>query len=235
MELLSRLGRVIRANISHWLQTAEDPERVLDQAVADMQAELIQVRQAVAQAIATQKRTERQCDQYRTLAQEWHNRAQLALQKADEATAREALTQRQAYLRMISTLESHLTQQQGIVSTLRENMRTLENRITEARTRRDMYIARARSAAASQRIQTLMEQVGGRGTSAFERMEEKVLELETQSAAIADLNDTLAANTVEGRFAALENSSAAIDAELAALKAQLPQSQLPQSEPLQDS
>ena len=68
MNLLGRLARAVRAQISSWVQESEDPEKILDQAVADMQADLIQLRQSVAQAIATQKRTERQCDQTNTLA-----------------------------------------------------------------------------------------------------------------------------------------------------------------------
>ena len=52
MGLLDRAWRLIRANFSDAVSRAEDPEKVLEQALTDMQANLeFQLRQAVAQAI----------------------------------------------------------------------------------------------------------------------------------------------------------------------------------------
>ena len=56
------------------MSQAEDPEKILEQTVLDMQEDLFQLRQAVAQAIATQKRTERQCSQSQSTADEWYRR-----------------------------------------------------------------------------------------------------------------------------------------------------------------
>ena len=221
---MGRLVQLVRAQVTSWVQDSEDPEKILDQAVADMQADLIQLRQSVAQAIATQKRTERHCDQNHTLAKEWYNRAQLALQKGEEQQARDALTQRQTHLGVLTQLEGHIREQKAIVTQLKANMRELEVKIADARTRRDMYIARARSAEASQRIQEMISQVGTRNPmGALERMEDKVMALETQAEAIADLNNALESGSLEGRFAALEQDEASVvEAELTAMKAQLP-------------
>jgi phage shock protein A len=223
MGLWNRISRAVRASITEWIQATEDPEKLLDQAVADMQGDLIQLRQAVAQAIATQKRTERQRDQAQQLAQEYYNRANLALQAGDEPRAREALAQRQSFLQTVQTLEGHLQQQAGVVGQMKDTMRALERKIMDARTRRDMYIARARSAAASQRLNEMMGQFGSDGSQmAFDRMENRVLELEAQSAAIADLNATMQDGRLENRFAALEaGGETAVETELAALKAGL--------------
>ncbi len=96
MAFFERIVRVLRANINHWFGYQEDPEKMLEQAVLDMQEDLIQLRQSVAQAIATQKRTERQCSQAQVTAETWYQRAQLAMQKDDESLAREALTRRKS-------------------------------------------------------------------------------------------------------------------------------------------
>ncbi|MEO0533119.1 MAG: PspA/IM30 family protein [Cyanobacteria bacterium P01_A01_bin.123] len=218
MGLLDRIGRLIRANFNSLVSGAEDPEKILEQAVADMQDDLIELRQSVAQAIATQKRTERQYSQAEKQVQEWYGRAQLALQKGEEALAREALTRRKAYLETASGMKAQIDHQQGIVAKLKENMRTLEAKLAEARTKKDMYIARARSAQASQRINEMIGQTGtNNAIAAFERMEEKVNALEAQSDAIADLS----ADTLEDRFAALEGGGNDIDAQLAAMKSQM--------------
>jgi phage shock protein A len=224
MGVLGRLSRAIRAQVTSWVQESEDPEKILHQVMADMQADLIQLRQSVAQAIATQKRTERQCDQTQMLAQEWRNRAQLALNKGDEAQARDALAQRHTYLKMGSQLASHIQEQKAVIANLKANMRDLEVKIADARTRRDMYIARARSAEASQRLQQLISQVGAQqSVGALSRMEDKVLDLEAQADAMAELNQTVSSQSLEGRFAALEqDEEQAIEAELAAMKGHLP-------------
>jgi phage shock protein A len=217
MGLIDRIARVIRANLNSLIGQAEDPEKVLEQTVEDMQQDLIQLRQAVAQAIATQKRTERQASQAESTAQEWYNRAQLALSKGDDNLAREALTRRKSYQETAKVMRTQLTQEAGIVTKLKENMRSLEGKISEAKTKKDLYIARARSAQASQKINEMLGNVGtGSALSAFERMEEKVLQLEAQSEALQELGS----DELEKRYAALEAGND-IDTELAAMKANL--------------
>ncbi|MEM9163186.1 MAG: PspA/IM30 family protein [Cyanobacteria bacterium P01_F01_bin.4] len=223
MGLLDRVSRVIRASLNSFVSNAEDPEQVLEQTVSDMQADLIQLRQSVAQAIATQKRTERQYEQACSTAHESYQRAELALRKGQEALAKEALTRRQSYQEAANTMETQLAQQRAVVTKLKENMRKLESKIAEARTKKDMYIARARSAKASQRLNEMIGQVGtGSSINAFEKMEEKILELEAQSDAIAELNANIENNSLEKKFAALESGQPDdIDAQLAAMKAQM--------------
>ncbi|MBF2049700.1 MAG: PspA/IM30 family protein [Leptolyngbya sp. IPPAS B-1204] len=217
MGLFDRLGRVVRANLNSLISQAEDPEKILEQTVLDMQDDLIKLRQAVAQAIATQKRTERQCAQAQTNAEEWYRRAQLALQKGDELLARDALSRRKALQETAQALQAQVTQQTGIVTQLKQNMRTLESKLAEAKTKKDMYIARARSAQASQRLNEMMGRVGTRDAmAAFDRMEQKVLQLEAQAEVAAELNS---GGELEKKFRALESGS--VDAELAAMKAQL--------------
>jgi phage shock protein A len=228
MGLIDRILRVIRANLNSLVGNAEDPEKILEQAVEDMQQDLIQLRQAVAGAIATQKRTERQASQAQSTADEWFNRAQLALSKGDENLAREALTRRKSYQETAKVMQSQLSQQAGIVTKLKDNMRSLESKISEAKTKKDLYIARARAAQSSQKIQEMLGNVGtGSAMTAFEKMEEKVMQLEAQSEALQELGG----NELEKRYAALEAGDE-IDAELAALKANITpgtQSALPTS------
>lgn len=152
MGLFDRIGRVVRANVNSLISAAEDPERILEQTVVEMQHDLTQLRQAVAQAIATQKRTERQAGQSQATAEEWYRRAQLALQKGEDTLAREALTRRKSYQDTAAALADQIQQQSGIVSQLKQNLTKLESKLSDARTKKDMYIARARSAKASEKL-----------------------------------------------------------------------------------
>ncbi|HEY9692159.1 MAG TPA: PspA/IM30 family protein [Oculatellaceae cyanobacterium] len=188
MGLIDRILRVIRANINSLVSQTEDPEKILSQVVSEMQDDLIQLRQAVAGAIATQKRTERQSRQNQSTAEEWYRRAQLALQQNQEDLARLALTKRKSYQETAQALQAQLEQQSSIITRLKQDMRTLESKISEAKTKKDMYIARARSAETTQRLNEMLGNVTtGNTLGAMERMEEKVKQLEAQSEAIASL------------------------------------------------
>lgn len=223
MGLIDRIGRVFRANVNSLVSSAEDPEKILEQTVSQMQDDLVQLRQAVASAIATQKRTERQAQQAQFTAEEWYRRAQLALQQGNDTLAREALTKRKSYQETANAMQAQIEQQNAIVGRMKKDMQTLESKISEAKTKKDMYIARARSAEATARLN---ETLGGVNTSktlgAFERMEEKVMQLEAQSDLIAEMGT----DDLQKQFDSLEAGDD-IDAELAQMKAQLTGTQNP--------
>ncbi|NEN89663.1 MAG: PspA/IM30 family protein [Okeania sp. SIO3H1] len=217
MGLLDRVWRVIRANINALISGAEDPEKVLEQTVTDMQNDLVKLRQAVAQAIATQKRTERQYSQAQSTADEWYRRAQLALQKGQENLAREALTRRKSYQETATAMKVQVEQQKQVMERLKQNMRQLEQKISEAKLKKNMYIARARSAKASEKLNEILGTVNtGNALNAFDRMEEKVMQLEAKSEAIAELGT----DSLEKQFASLEEGND-IEAELEAMKAEI--------------
>ncbi|WP_088894191.1 PspA/IM30 family protein [Leptolyngbya ohadii] len=217
MGLFDRVSRVVRANLNAAVSSAEDPEKILDQAIIDMQEDLVQLRQAVATAIASQKRTQQQVNQANSEAENWQRRAKLALEKGDETLAREALSRRKTNLETAAALQGQLDQQAGTVDTLKRNLIALEGKISEAKTKKDMLKARASAAKANEQLQ---KTVGNLGTSsamgAFERMEDKVLQMEARSQAAAEL----AGADLESQFAQLEAGND-VDDELAALKEQL--------------
>jgi phage shock protein A len=217
MGLFDRVSRVVRANLNAAVSSAEDPEKILDQAIIDMQEDLVQLRQAVASAIASQKRIQQQLNQAQSEANNWQQRAQLALQKGDENLAREALNRKKVQSETAGALKAQLDQQTGTVDAMKRNLIALEGKISEAKTKKDMLKARASAAKANEQLQRT---VGTLGTSsamgAFERMEEKVMQMEARSQAAAEL----AGADLESQFAALEAGSD-VDDELAALKAQM--------------
>lgn len=221
MGLLDNFFRVVRTSLNDALKGADDPEKLLEQTTEGMQENLLQLRQAVAVAIATQKRSERQYNQAHTQAKEFYNRAQNALEKGNEILAREALSRRQNYLETAHAIEGQLKQQQQSVKQLKANMHMLENKVAQARTQKDMYIARARSAEASQKLHEMMTQVNG---STFEQVEDKILTMEANAEAAAELSQ-LNKGALEEKFAVLEVNHSpienTIDMELNAMKTRL--------------
>lgn len=201
MGLLDRVGRVVRAQVSHWVSQAEDPERILEQTVQDMQKDVVDLRQAVAQAIATHKRSERQYAQAEANAAEWQRRAFMAMENGQDTFAKEALVQRQTFLASAQSLSQQIIQQRSLIAGLQQNLRLLDGRLSEAKTKKDLYVARARSAAAANRMHELLDRTHPEGTGVvFERMEEKILTLEAQAALAAERQQ----DPVMERFARLE-------------------------------
>ena len=125
---------------------------------------------------------------------------------------------RQTHQQTAQALQAQLGQQREIVNKLKKDMRTLESKISEAKTKKDLYIARARSAQASEKINEMLGNLNTGGTlSAFERMEDRVHELEARSEAIAELSS---GDELEKKFNALESGNN-VDTELASMKANL--------------
>merc|ERR1712078_712385 len=97
MGLFERLSRLLRANLNAFVSDAEDPIKILDQSVSDMQDDLVKLRQAVAMAIASQKRLENQANQAKEQTKNWFSRAELALKKGEDDLAREALSRKKTF------------------------------------------------------------------------------------------------------------------------------------------
>ena len=217
MGFFDRLSRLVRANANAVLTKAEDPAKILDQSVADMQADLVKLRQAVATAIASRKRIQNQAEQAEAQAATWYERAELALKKGEEDLAREALGRRKTCQETATALSTQLQSQAGQVDQLKKSLVQLESKIAEAKTKKDMLKARAQAAQAQEQLQSAVGNLGTNSAmAAFEQMEEKVQALEARSQAAAEL----AGADLESQFAALEGAPE-VDAELAALKGKL--------------
>lgn len=229
----------LRNWFDRWLARAEDPETRLDRYLDELQRDLVRLRQAVAQAIAVQKRTERQRDLARFEADRWYQRARQALACGNEALAREALVRRHPYWRNGEALGDRLQAQRATVSQLRTSMREFEERLAAAKAQRDLLAARARSAEAMHRLRSSLDGIGGGPAAiALERMEAIALEREAtlalvrQSSSAAALEGGGDAGASASSFdatrsdlASIDDASiddASIDAELARLKTQPP-------------
>ncbi|MBN3909675.1 MAG: PspA/IM30 family protein [Nostoc sp. NMS1] len=217
MGLFDRIKRVVSSNLNDLVNKAEDPEKMLEQAILEMQEDLVQLRQGVAQTIAAQKRSEKQYNDAQNEINKWQRNAQLALQKGDENLARQALERKKTYTDTSAALKASLDTQSTQVETLKRNLIQLESKISEAKTKKEMLRARITTAKAQEQLQGMVRGMNtSSAMSAFERMEEKVLMQESRAQALGEL----AGADLETQFAQLEGGSD-VDDELAALKAQM--------------
>ncbi|XP_023918129.2 membrane-associated protein VIPP1, chloroplastic [Quercus suber] len=216
MNLFDRFARVVKSYANAVISSFEDPEKILEQTVLEMNEDLTKMRQATAQVLASQKQLENKYKAAQQASEDWYRRAQLALQKGEEDLAREALKRRKSYADNANALKSQLDQQKSVVENLVSNTRLLESKIQEARSKKDTLKARAQSAKTSNKVSEMLGNVNtSNALSAFEKMEEKVLAMESQAEAIGQLTT----DDLEGKFALLEGAS--VDDDLANLKKEL--------------
>ncbi|KAI4369323.1 hypothetical protein MLD38_017775 [Melastoma candidum] len=216
MNLFERFARVVKSYANAIISSFEDPEKILEQAVLEMNDDLIKMRQATAQVLASQKQLENKYKASAQASEDWYRRAQLALSKGDEDLAREALKRRKSYADNAAALKAQLDQRKTVVDNLVSNTRLLESKIQEAKSKKDTLRARAQSAKTSTKVSEMLGNVNtSSALAAFEKMEEKVLAMESQAEAL----NQLSTDDLEGKFALLESSS--VDDDLDTLKKEL--------------
>jgi phage shock protein A len=216
MSLFDRVSRLVRANVNDAISKAEDPEKILEQAMIDMQDNFVKMKEAVASAIAQQKRSQTQLDNNRREAQTWQERAELAIKKGDDELAKQALMRKKTLTDTANQLQGQLDQQNTQVDSLKKNMLMLESKIAEAKAKKDMLKARSQAAKANEQLQSSMNSMStSSAMAAFERMEDKVVQIESRGQAMAEI----AGSNLEAQFMNLQAGD--VDYELEALKQQM--------------
>jgi phage shock protein A len=188
---------------------------------------LIKVRQAYAEATASQRRLQCQKEQVEATANNWYSRAQLALQSSHEGLAREALARRQSELDKADTLQRQMDSQRIAVDKLYAAMNALESKIREAASTKEQLIARARTAQTTAAVNDMLSGLTEKtAMDAFDRMARKVEALESVAEASAEMNLLPAAeSSLEADFLLLEQSSA-VDQELEQMKSRMSETRM---------
>jgi len=218
MGIFSRLAQLIKSNINDLISKSEDPEKMLNQIVLDMNNQLVEAKKQVAASIADEKRLAKQCEQEMAQAAEWERRAMMALRAGNEELAREALARKKEHDQLSATFKDQWTKQKTSVDQLKRALRMLNDKIEEAKRKKNVLIARKKRAEAQKAIQETMH--GLRDQSAFEtfgRMEGKIDQLEAEAEAAGEIQEEYTGDSLASRFQHLERTAGADD-DLVALK-----------------
>lgn len=217
--IFERMSMILRANINDILDRAEDPEKMLEQIIRDMESAILDARAQVQEMLAQQKLLEAEVRDTQKLVDEWQRKAEMAVAQNRDDLAREALKRRNDYQAQLEVYQAQLADQEALVAKLRSELSELESKYDSAKRNKDTLIARQRAARAredmakkSAQIQQIPDY-----SSEFGRMEQRVREQEARAAAASEMNET--ATSVDREFASLEDP--AIEDELAAMKAKM--------------
>lgn len=220
MGIFDRLKTVISSNINDLINKAENPEKMLNQLIVDMNQQMLESKKSVAMAIADEKKLERELLEQKRVAGEWERKAIIAVKANRDDLAKEALGRKQEAENYYSQLKPQWDSQKAAVEKLKETLRQLQNKIDEASRKKNILVARAKRAEAQEKIHKTMSSISG-STSAFDtfdRMAKKVDELEARADAQGELADLSQSASLENEFAKLEASGAGSDLLLEELK-----------------
>lgn len=220
MAILQRFWTVLKSNLNHWIGQSEDPEKMLNQMLLDMQEQLITAKKQVAVSIADEKRLKAQHTQEFELAQEWEKKAMLAVKAGNDQLAMQALERKTEHEKLANGFEEQWTAQKASVEQLKAALVQLNEKINDAKRKKNLLIARAKRAEAQKTINETMTGIGQ--TNAFdtiERMEEKIARMEAESEAAVELANEAVTDQLEKQFESLQITETS-DA-LAALKAKM--------------
>ncbi|HEX2657156.1 MAG TPA: PspA/IM30 family protein [Polyangia bacterium] len=221
MGIFSRLGTLIKSNLNDLISKAEDPQKMLNQIVVDMQNQLVEAKKQVAISIADEKRLKKQWDDQVELGKEWERKAMLAVRAGDDGLAKEALTRKQEHDKMSGELSKQWQLQKTAVENLKTQLRGLNDKIEEAKRKKDLLIARQKRAEAQKAIQDTMRGLSDVSAfDSFERMSQKVDQIEAEADASTELGGELAGDTLQQKFKALD-AGVGSDNALAELKAKM--------------
>jgi phage shock protein A len=236
MGIFSRLAKLIQSNLNDLISRSEDPEKMLNQVVLDMNNQLVEAKKQVAASIADEKRLAKQFEQEAGNAQEWERRAMMALRAGNEPLAKEGLARKREHEELASTYQEQWTKQKAAVDQLKKALRLLNDKIEEAKRKRNVLVARKKRAEAQRAIQETMS--GLRDQSAFEtfdRMAQKIDQLEAEAEAQSEIAEEYTGDALATQFQQLERTHSADD-DLVALKRKmgmLPPEEAPVAAPVQ--
>ncbi len=224
MGIFSKFSTLIKSNINDLINRAENPEKMLNQIILDMRDQLAKAKREVAAAIADERKLRGQLDDEVKQSREWEKRAMLAVRQGRDDLAKQALVRQQEHAERASALDQTWRSQSAETEKLKGSLRQLNDKIEEAKRKRNLLIAKQKRAQAQRRIHETMS--GLSDTSAFEafnRMADKIDEEERRSVAHAEVAEALAGDTLETEFLRLEAGSddAGVDDRLTALKAEM--------------
>jgi phage shock protein A len=221
MGIFDRLASLIKSNINDLISSAENPEKMLNQIIVDMRDQLMKAKQQVAGAIADEKRLHDQADAEYKQAQDWEQKAMLAIREGRDDLAKQALVRQSEHFSHGQQLEQTWQAHQAETEKLKASLRDLNDKIEEAKRKKNLLLARQRRAQAQKRIADTMSGMSEKSAfEAFARMEEKITQNERMIKASSEIDEEFSGDRLQHDFKQLERvaGGASADSQLLALK-----------------
>lgn len=188
MGLLERVSTLIRANLNDMIDRAEDPEKMIKQVILDMENQYLQVKTQVAVSIADQHILEKKLREQEDTGKDWMRKAEVAVEKAQDELARAALDRYQTAQRLSTSFLEQVNDQKAQVETLKSALLKLESKLEEAKSAREVLLARHRRSIALDKAAKAQVAIGDNSRhGSFDRLRERVNHTEATASAEVEL------------------------------------------------
>lgn len=225
MGILTRFKDIMSANINALLDKCEDPEKMIDQYMRNLESDLGKVKAETASVMAEETRAKRELDECTEQVNKMQSYAEKALMAGNEADARKFLEKKQQLAGTQSALQQSYDAAAANASKMRQMHDKLVKDMESLEARRTAIKAKVKTAKAQERLNSIGSSVTGANNSmaAFNKMEEKANRMLDEANAMAQLNQSQADEDIDNLAAKYdaEPQNTAVDDELAALKAQM--------------
>ena len=220
MGILTRIINLFRATTSDLLDKAEDPEKMIKQMISDLEAQKKKAKEQMTEALALQKRLERDTEKEHQEAEKWEQKAILAVQNEKDDLAKDALTRKNEHLRRALDFEKQLEMHQNNADSLKESYQTMEDKIDEIKRKQGLLSVKQKQAEAQEKIYKTIEGLGDTSgiMDTIERAEEKVENLQARAEAYQEISIESDQESLEKKFKELEHESPDMEIELLELK-----------------
>ena len=220
MGILLRLFNLFRANANDMLDKAEDPEKMLQQMLSDFEVQKRKAKQQMTEALALQKRFERDTEKEYKDAEKWEQKAILAVQNEKDHLAKEALIRKKEHTFRAADFEKQLEMHRSNAEALRSSYQTMEDKIDEIKRKKGLLSVKQKQAEAQEQIFLTMEGIGDTSGAmeTMARVEEKVENMQARAEAYQEIGMESDKGSLEKKFEELEHDSSDMELELLELK-----------------
>ena len=220
MRILLRLFNLFRANANDMLDKAEDSEKMLQQTLSDFEVQKRKAKQQMTEALALQKRFERDTEKEYKEAEKWEQKAILAVQNEKDQLAKEALTRKKEHTFRAADFEKQLEMHRSNAEALRSSYQTMEDKIDEIKRKKGLLSVKQKQAEAQEQIFLTMEGLGDTSGAmeTIARVEEKVENMQARAEAYQEIGIESDKGSLESKFEELEHDSSDMELELLELK-----------------
>lgn len=221
--ILKRFGDIMSANINALLDRAEDPEKMIDEYLRDIENDLGKVKAETAAVMATETKAKRELDECTQDAAKMQRYAEKALMAGNENDARQFLEKKAQLTAKQESLKQSYELAAANAAKMREMHDKLVKDLENLQAKRDAIKAKVAVAKTQEKMNKMGSSISGAGEAmaAFDRMEEKANRMLDEANAMSQLNDSGDSIDDLTRKYDMDDSSSSVDDELAALKAKM--------------
>lgn len=216
MGIFSRFSDIVNSNINSLLDKAEDPQKMVRLIIQEMEDTLVEVRSTSAKTIAEKKELSRRVERMEADANQWQEKAELALSKGREDLARAALIESGKAQESIGAVKTELGHIEDHISKLQHETAQLQEKLADAKARQKAILMRQNAASTRLNVKRKLDNSKVEDAlNRFERYEHKIDGLEAELESY-----DMGKKSLADEIADLENDTK-IDDQLAALKAKM--------------